>query len=335
MSGRWARTLSLLMALLLPVLLLGCPKEEEVIVETAAGVHLTPDQIDQDPIALLPGGAVGLVRLDARQLFSSQFGQQLLHVARSRMPLPPAAGFDPQRDLATMHIGFYSMQGVDFVAVATGTFNPQAIEQAADGTTNTPLGAPLVKQPYADRTLYLSRNVGFAVVTARTVLLGNETAIRRALDRIREGRVQRAVPSWYDELIQGQTAPVVGGMDLRTNPIAGPAAANLPFMQGVETARMVGNFQPPGMNIAGTFTYKNEETAQTGATTLMQFRDWMKSMSFFTALLGFGQPIHKLEARAEGKSTQFVASVEGAGISKMLDQLATTMGAPAAPGRPQ
>ncbi|HEX6275203.1 MAG TPA: hypothetical protein VFZ53_19320, partial [Polyangiaceae bacterium] len=74
----------------------GCAAHDDVIVKTGADKKLNDAQIDAEPVALLPGSAVGIAYIDARKLFASGFGARLVAVTERRMPLPPAAGFDPK-----------------------------------------------------------------------------------------------------------------------------------------------------------------------------------------------------------------------------------------------
>jgi hypothetical protein len=246
----------------------------------------------------------------------------------ARVPVPPSAGFDPARDLSVLHIGLYSMQGADFAVVATGNFDPAAIEAAADGTAMTPLGAPLVKTTYAGRTLFLSRNVGFVVLTNRTVLLGNETGIRRALDRIHEGRARRSLEPWVEKLLTTQNAAIVAGLDLESQPTAKAAVESVQFLRGMKKAKILGNFQPPGMNFAGTLVYKDAETAHAAAATISQLQQTIQSYSFFMQLAGIGNPIHSLQATPVGSDAQFVLSLESKGVEWLINQLANQLGVP-------
>lgn len=309
----------------------GCPKKPDKIVAAGEDRSLTDAEIDQEPIALLPSGAVGLFSVDTKKLFASQFGQKLLDIARARTPVPPSANFDPGRDLDHAYVGVYSMAGADSAAVLTGRFDKAAIEAAADGTQKTPLGTPVVKSTYAGRTLYTSHNVGFVVLTARTLLIGNETGIRRALDRIKEGRVRKQVPAWFDELLKTPNAPVVAGFDLRAQPVTDAARQQFPFLNGLETARMVGNFESPGINLAGTLTYGDAQGAQAGAQSLTTIKDMAASFGWLASLLGIGQPIRQLDAKAEDRDTKFVAALDAAEVSKMLDQLSSYLGVPNQP----
>jgi hypothetical protein len=306
--------------------LTGCPKKPDKIVAAGEDKGLTDAEIDREPAALLPGGAVALFSVDAKTLHASPFGQKLLQIARARTPVPASANFDPGRDVERAWVGVYSMAGADVASVLTGNFDRAAIEQAADGTQRTPLGTPVVKSSYAGRTLYTSHNLGFVVLTSKTVLLGNETGIRRALDRIKEGRVRNQLPEWFRELERTPNAPVVAGFDLRAQPITDATRQQLPFLHGLETARAVGNFEAPGLNVAGTLTYGDEAGAQAGAASLAQLKELIQSYGWLASLIGIGQPIRQIDARAEGKDTKVVAALDAAEVGKMLDQLASSLG---------
>jgi hypothetical protein len=315
-----------ILALALLTAVEACSKKQDVIVSAADQVSVSAADIDADPVALLPGGAIGVARVDAPALFQSQFGQHLLAIVSSRIPLPPSAGFDPSRDLSTLYIGMYSMQGADVAIVATGAFHPDAIERAADGTTMTPLGAPLVKTTYAKRALYVSRNVGFSVLTEHTVLLGDETGIRRSLDRLAEGRAHHDVPKSMDNVLATQNASIAAAFDFAGQPLAGALVQQLPFLRGVKTARVLGNFQPPGMNFAGSLAYPDADTASQGAQALLQVNQMLRSYSFFMQLAGIGNPIENLQAQPNGNDTDFVVAIDSRAIEWVLNQLANQLG---------
>jgi hypothetical protein len=310
------------------VLAVSCSKKQDVIVETAEGKGLTAAEIDSDPMALLPGGAIVVARIDAQALYASEFGQRLNQITASRVPLPPSAGYEPTRDLQTLHVGVYSMQGADFAVVATGRFDPAAIERAADGTTNTPLGAPLVKASYADRTLYVSRNVGFTVLTEHTVLLGNETGIRRAIDRVAEGRVKRELPDWAAELFATPNAPIQATVDLESSPPVEAAAQGMAFVNGLKRARILGNFQPPGMNFVGTLSYPDPQTAQTASQSILGIHQTLQSYSFFMSLAGIQNPIRDVQAQPVDADAQVAITVDPKAIDWLLNQLAGQLGVP-------
>jgi hypothetical protein len=321
------------------LLLLCCSKEPETIVRTADGQELSAEDIDRQPLALLPGGAIGLVYLQAQQLFASQFGAQLLELARKVAPLPPATGFEPRRDLERLYLGMYSMQGLDFAGVAIGTFDPAAIERAAERSDRTALGAPVVKSTYGERTLYTARNVGVVVLTSKTVLFGNETGIRRALDRINEGRVQREVPAWAEDLLDQPRAPLAAAVNLRAQPLTEAARDSFPFLLGLHTVRLLGNFEPPGINFAGTAQYADQERAQQGNQALRDYHTTLQTLGVVMSLFGIPQPVKRLETKLDGDEVQFVAGIDAQAVASLLDAAANALPsepapAPGAPGSP-
>jgi len=218
------------------------------------------------------------------------------------------------------------MQGIDVAMVATGSFKPDAIERAADGTTMTPLGAPLVKTTYSKKTLYVSRNIGFAVLTEHTVLLGDETGIRRSLDRLMEGRAHHDVPKWVDGVLATNNASIAAAFDFAGQAPAGAIVRQLPFLQGIRTARVLGNFQPPGLNLAGSLSYPDPDSAAAGAKALLQVNQTLRSYSFFMQLAGIGNPIQNLQAVPNGNDTDFVVAIEGRAVEWALNQVASELG---------
>jgi hypothetical protein len=305
---------------------LGCAHKDDVIVKTGADKKLTSEQIDADPVPLLPGGAIGVLYVDARALFASKFGDKLLGVVQRRTPLPPSAGFEPKRDLEKLWLGFYSMQGADTAGVAVGNFDPAKIEAAADGVQKTPLGVPVTKTSYAGRTLYTAGTVGFSVLTARTAFVGNETGMRRALDRIEEGRAKRQLPPYMDKLLASSEAPLVGGADFTSSPLPDAARQELRFLDGVKTLALVGNFEEPGLNLAGTLSYADEAAAQRGAQNLVALRSTLERYAPFLALIGIAQPIQKLEVQPKGSDLPFVVGVDGAAVAALLEKAQDLLG---------
>lgn len=305
----------------------GCRKRQEVIVKTAEGKRLRAEDIDRDPTALLPGGALGVLVLDAPELFRSAIGQKLLELARRHAPLPASAGFLPERDLTSLIVGIYSMQGADFAGIARGTFDPAAIEQAADGTQTTPLGVPVVRTVYAERTLYTADNVGFVVLTAHTVLFGNETGMRRVLDRLARGRIRREIPPWAEDLVGRPDAPMALAANLATDTVSSAVREQLPFTGGLGRLRVVGNFVAPGINLAGTAVYADEAAAQAGARQVNEIQGLVQRWGWFAALAGIPQPVRKVQAVSRGLEVDFVIGLDAVAVGRMLDQLSVTASA--------
>jgi hypothetical protein len=315
-------------------LLVACGGGEDVIIKTSDGVELTAEDIDRNPLALMPGGSVGMFNIDAPSLFASNAGARLLEVARSRMPLPPSAGFVPERDLQRMIVGLYSFQGVDFMGVASGNFNPEAIEKAASASETTPLGTPLVRVEYAGRQFYVSANIGFAVLTQHTVIFGNETGIRRALDRIEAGRIGVELPPEIEAFMRQPGAPLAFGSDARHDPQVAALTSQFGFLSNMTMMRAVGNFDPPGMNVAGTLTYVDQASAQQGQGSLEQLRQGLATIGVLTSILGMSQPIQQLNTNVEGSSLQVSMALDAQAAASLLDTFASSVGANSAPTAP-
>lgn len=291
---------------------------QEVIVKTADGRGLTAEDIDRAPLALLPPGGFAWAHVDVTRAAQSSVGQRLLDYAEGRVPIPPETGFVPRRDLTRLVLAAYSLQGVDFAGVASGRFDPERIARAAADPSSRVLGARLIESEYAGRKLYTVQNVGFVVLTPHTLLFGNETGIRRSLDRIEEGRAQNELPSWVSELLAAPTAHFVTGFDLTTGPVATAVAPRLAFLRSAQIARVLGNFEPPGVNLAGTITYPDEQAAASGAADLQRQGS---NVALAARLLGLGKPIRKLEAQPTGNDAQFVLSLDESALDKALGLL--------------
>jgi len=310
---------------------LGCSGSQETIIRTADGVELTADDIDRDPMALLPGGMVGLASVDAQKLFASQFGEKLLNLVQRLAPLPASTGFEPRRDLHRLYLGLYSMQGIDVAGVAVGAFDPEAIERAAERSDRTLQGVPIVKSTYSERTMYTAQNLGFVVLTHKTALFGNETGIRRALDRIDEARVQKQVPAWAADLLENPNASMMAALNLRAQPMTDAVQKKLPFLQGMQSVRLLGNFEPPGVNFAGTAAYEDAAAAQRGEAALKESHATLQTLGFFSAWVGLPQPVKRLETRSEGDEVKFVVGIDAQAMGTLLDFAANALPAPAAP----
>jgi len=319
----WLLSLSLLT-------LTGCGHSDDIIVQTGVSKEPSLADLDREPLALLPGNVVGIASLDATQLMASPFGGRLLALLNQRLPVPPSAGFDPARDLQHLYLGLYSMQGADLSGVALGKFDKAKIEAAVNGVEKTPQGVPIAKREYAGRTLYTAAGFGFCLLTDHTALFGNDTGIRRALDRVRDGRVRRQTLPWMDKLLDGEkSAPIVAGADLRGQAIPEAASSNLAFMNGLSTLAFVGNFKDPGVNLAGTLVYEDEAGATVGAQNVQALSQKLGTYGTLLALVGVPQPVRQLQAEAKGKQAAFVVGLDGPALIQLLDKLPEYLGSKA------
>jgi len=309
----------LLSASLLAPALVGCAHQGDSIVVTGEGRRLSSEVIDADPLALLPSQPIAVATLDAKALFTSQFGAQLAAHLAKNFPLGQEAGFVSERDLERVVAGAYSFSGVDGVAVLTGTFDPERIAAAAERNAMTPLGVPLVRSKYAGNDVYTAGNYGLSLLTRRTLLVGSETAMRRAMDRIRDDRVRREVPEWIVSLLETEQATLVAAGDLDGSTPVSTISKQLAFLDGVKSFRVLGNFQPPGINLAGALTYPDSAAAGRGAKLLQSVGQVSGVMNMFS-FLGFSSPVRQLESRVVENDLQFVAGLDGQSLTKLLAQ---------------
>ncbi|MEI9950552.1 MAG: hypothetical protein WDO74_16615 [Pseudomonadota bacterium] len=101
--------------------LLGCSHPEDLIVQTGAGKEPSAIDLDKEPLALLPGGVVGIASVDATQLVASPLlAAACSPCSTSAYRCQPSAGFDPARDLQRLYVGLYTMQGADLSGEGLG-----------------------------------------------------------------------------------------------------------------------------------------------------------------------------------------------------------------------
>lgn len=293
----------------------GCGGSPEVILRTAGGAEVTAGEIDREPLWLLPPGGVGWLHLEMEPTARSELGKYVLADLRSRFPLPESSGLSLERDVARFTVATYSMQGVDVVGVATGRFDAERISSAAAEYRGGALAPPLVKSTYAGRTLFLAQSVGFSIITPQTAIFGNEVGIRRSLERIAESRVADDVPAWAKELLATPNATFSLGVDLSASAVTSALPSRLAPLRGASMARAVGNFDSPGINLAGTIGHADHEAARGSAAALLQVGG---SVNIYGRLFGLGQPLRKLETQAVGNDTQVVLAVDGAAVIVLM-----------------
>jgi hypothetical protein len=306
-KGRVRRAIAAL-GLVVAALAVGC-SSEEIIVKTAAGTELKAADIDADPLALLPPNSLALLNLDPKQLFQSSLGRQFLLLAQSQMPLPPSAQFEPQRDLDRLLVGFYSAAGADFAGVAVGKFDVAAIKAAAARSEATPLGTPMVAVRYSQWEFYVSANLGFCVLTPKTVLFGNEVGIRRALDRLERGDLRVEQAADVEALMRTPGAPIALGAS-NADAALDSLIQRTPLATNLRMARVVANLEPPGFNVAGTFTFADASSAQVAKERFEQTLATVDNLGAVGAWFGAQKPIQSHQTNLLDASVQVSIAAE-------------------------
>jgi hypothetical protein len=274
-----------------------------------AGERVDSARLDTDPVSILPPGILMFAYIDAATMFHSSLGPDVSSMVQTLLPLPPEAGFAPTRDVTKIFAGAYAMQGADYCAVVQGSFDIEAIKRAVDTRAVSLAGVPLVKSRYADNDLYTAGNIGFTILTSHTALSGNETGMRRALDRIRFGKLSRAVPEWMTNLGRTPGAAFSLAGDLSAQSPGGAAVQSMPFLAGATTLRLVGNFQPPGMNFAGTLTFADQAGAEASASAMESLNSLSSFMNLLSAI-GLGMTIPPIKVARKDTDVGFTIAMD-------------------------
>ncbi len=251
--------------------------------------------LDADPFALLPGSAIVIANLDARAIYGqASVGAELTRLTDSLMPLGDDAGFVPSRDVDRMVIAAYPSTGADVTAILVGRFDPEKMARASRAKT----GAPIAKSSYAGFATFTVDAVVYAPLTSKTLLGGTAGGVRRALERLQRGKLERAIAPWMIDTLETKEAAIAVAADFASQPIASASlgAIHLPWLKGMRVARLIANFEPPGVNAAATLTYGDAEQAQAASEGMRSVEVWLKLLA---PLIG-GIKVQNLELATQG-----------------------------------
>ncbi|HEU4412477.1 MAG TPA: hypothetical protein VFS43_44960 [Polyangiaceae bacterium] len=290
----------------------GCSKKGPAVVKNAER-PATDDDIDREPLALLPAGAVLVGRLDAHALSSSSLGPKAQRAFEAVAPIAPAAGFAADRDLESVVAAAYSVQGADVAVVARGSFEPAAFDRAVEKGALGPYGTPWVKGEHAGRTVYSSADVSFAPLTKKTALAGSSTGVRRSLDRLRFGAPKVELPAWASDVVAG-SAPFALAGEWGDQPLAAEIVARAPFLSGVRAARLSGNFGPPGVNADGQLSYPSAEAAADAEGRIRS----LGQLASIASIIGLS-PIHDFRSDVKGERMHVTVAVDGPYLARWLE----------------
>jgi len=233
--------------------------------------------IDADPLALFPAGAVALADLDTRTFYTSgSLGGQVAAIAEGILPLGQEMGFSASRDVDRVFVAAYVGAAIDAVAVLSGRFDVARMQAAVAAHATSRSGLPWTAAPYAGRTLYSTANVAFAPLTDHTLAAGNESAVRRVLDRLAQPGAPRPggsrdIPDWMLKTVESPGSAFALAADVGAIPPAALQGWSMPgAMAGLSRLAVIGDFHPPGVNVASTLTYLDGPHAATGASSLQQ-----------------------------------------------------------------
>jgi hypothetical protein len=123
------------------------------------------------------------------------------------------------------------------------------------------------------------------------------------------------------DLLLTKNASMALAGDLASQPTVDAAATRLPFLGGLRVVRILGNFQPPGMNFAGSLTYADAESAKSAEAALSHVQQIAGLVSMFTSV-GFGAPLPSPDVVQQGNDIAFTLKVDEAFVRLLLRQAA-------------
>jgi hypothetical protein len=268
---------------------------------------------DTDPLSLLPGSAIFVASLDVHAMYANaSVGAAIASFTDSLLPLGADAGLDPARDVDRLVLGGYAGNQADLAVVLSGRFDVEKIAGAA----RTKGGAAFVKATYAGFTTTTAGAITIAPLTAKTLVAGTSDRVRRVLDRLGQGKLERSMPPWASETLDTKNAQFAIAGDFATQPIASATlgSLNLNWLKGLQAVRAIGNFDEPGVNVATTLTY-GDPTAAQGATDGIHLIDsWQKVL----APLVLGAKLQNLQVGSSGNDVSCKFAVDSASLRSLL-----------------
>jgi len=309
--GRGRRALALFL-----LLTVGCGSPQEVVRQTTR-TPATAAQIDADPWALLPRGAVAWADVDAKAVNASSFAEEARTLWLDTLPVSRTASIDPTRDVDRIRLGVYATVGADVAMIVSGRFSPAKIEEAAKKDALARHGKPVVAAHFAGFDVYVLEGLALVPLTSRTLVLGTEIGVRRVLERVESGRLVRPLPPWFEKMLS-TGAPWALGVDLDAQPVPAVVRTRLTFLEGLRAARLLGNFDLPGLNLAGALTYDRPDTAAAAAADIEAQAAALDQYAVLMSVLRIPRPLRRVQAQAVGQDAQVVVEVEGRAIGVLL-----------------
>lgn len=269
--------------------------------------------IDTDPLALLPPGAVVLADIEVQSIErAGSGGSSVATVADSLVPLGADAGFVPSRDVDRVVLGSYSTLNADVAAILIGRFDADKIGK----TTATKSGAPIVATPYLNFTVYKIGAGAYSPLTSHTLVAGTGDGVIRVLDRVHAGKFDRAVPPWAIDTLQTKGSEVSVAADFTTHPMGAVTvgSVSIPWLKGMQVARVLGDFSAPGLNVAATLTYADPSQASGAAQGISMAAGWVKMLA---PLVG-GANLQNLDVHAVGADVQCKFAVDDQSLQMLV-----------------
>ena len=278
----------------------------------------TAIDVDADPLALLPSGGFAYVRVDLTRVRQDKaLSDEVDAIAPGWGPFA-AAEFVPSRDLNSAVCTAYSATGLDGVCVLTGAFKADQIETAV-ATYQWPQAANqvLVKTVYQGKTLFTLANMGFTLLSPKTAIVGNESAIRRTLDRIADRKVVRTIESWALETLETKDADAALVVNADTD-VAKTARERLPApLQNFRALRAIANVRGDRVNVASTISFADAAQAEKAEQAIAGGA----RLYALGTLFGKFPSLNDFEVKTVGSDTQVKGTFLTGDVSQSLHKL--------------
>ncbi len=353
------RKLLLIAPLLLGVVTACGPKAPPAVQGQSGSTTINPDT---DPESVFPGGAIGVAKIDVKQLASKSVGGEFVSLVQKYVPFAVDIGFDFQRDVDTAYAAAYSFTGADALVVLSGRFNAQKIDSVLSKGPAA-FGNTMVASQYANHNIYTVANIGFCVLSDHTLLAGTETAMRHALDRIKFGTLNHALDPIMASEIEQPNFAVLAAIDVRKAPLKNLLGATgydifAPALSSLQFVRVRGSFNGDGsFGVSSACTYATQEAANKAAQTLSDFRNMINGLKdnaitnlLTTAITTFAPMIPGLKdlpiaqwvpvirtiiVSTQGKDVQLRAVFDEQTARQLIALIASTISITPAPSAPK
>jgi hypothetical protein len=97
----------------------------------------------------------------------------------------------------------------------------------------------------------------------------------------------------------------------------------VPFLAGMKLVRVIGNFQPPGVNVAGTLSYADADSASRAAPAMRNLQQLGQLLSLFTSW-GLGA-VPNPQIQQQNADVAFTMPIEDAFVHTMMRMAADSM----------
>jgi hypothetical protein len=315
----WSFLFTIAMAALGPI---SCGGEQP----TSSVPRASAIDVDGDPVALLPPGAVLGFFAEVHGLVTNPaLGRDISAMLDSQLPGGQEVGFVPRRDLDRVVVASYGLQGTDTLAVLRGHFDAAAIEKAARSAAGAGVAAQAspsnvigLGTSYGGHALYTLEDGRFAVLSPKTILAGNGHALELALDRIKSGGAGPGLAPQMVEALHVKDAACAVTGDFGVASLSSLQGLPIPpWVGSVKTLTMALALDDPNVKVTGALGFDAADRAQEAADAVQKLLTLVNTM----AVAGVVPKLENLVIKADGTAVLLGFSVEEDKLRNFLHRL--------------